>query len=113
MPASGLKKEFGDQRHALAYAEIKERQAFLWRVAAGPHRLARVTLGILHRDGLFCHIYFKLWPALDAAPTRPYWSKVKGPCEEPDAFEKVLVYRALAEQYPPCQGVDAASETGA
>ena len=47
----------------------------------------------------FCHIYFKLWAALGAAPNQaPLLEQgERARAEEPERFEN-LVYRALAEQ---------------
>lgn len=55
MPASGLKKEFGDQRHALAYAEIKSAKHF-YGVSAAALIVRLRDLGII-RDGFLSYLF--------------------------------------------------------
>ena len=96
MPASGLKKEFGDQRHALAYAEIMSAKHF-YGVSAAALIIRLRDLGII-RDGYLSYLFQTLgrtWRSTEPDPLLEQGERARA--EEPERFEN-LVYRALAEQ---------------
>jgi Zn-dependent peptidase ImmA (M78 family) len=69
MPASGLKKEFGDQRHALAYAEIMSAKHF-YGVSAAALIIRLRDLGII-RDGYLSYLFQTLgrtWRSTEPDP---------------------------------------------
>ncbi len=96
MPASGLKKEFGDQRHALAYAEIKSAKHF-YGVSAAALIVRLRDLGII-RDSILSYLFQTLgrtWRSTEPDPLLDQGERARA--EEPERFEN-LVYRALVEQ---------------
>ncbi|MDR3471234.1 MAG: XRE family transcriptional regulator [Devosia sp.] len=96
MPAQSLRREFGENRHALAYAEIKSCKHFFGVSAAALIYRLR-DLGII-RDGYLTYLFQTLastWRKTEPNPLEEQGEMARA--EEPERFEK-LVYRALAEQ---------------
>ncbi|MCP3385934.1 XRE family transcriptional regulator [Bradyrhizobium sp. CCGUVB4N] len=96
MPASSLREEFGNERHALAYAEIKSAKHF-YGVSAAALIVRLRDLNII-RDGYLTYLFqtmARTWRSTEPDPLLEQGEKARD--EEPERFEK-LVYRALAEQ---------------
>ncbi len=96
MPASSLREEFGDARHALAYAEIKSAKHF-YGVSAAALIVRLRDLNII-RDGYLSYLFQTMarnWRSTEPDPLAEQGEMARA--EEPERFEK-LVYRALAEQ---------------
>jgi Zn-dependent peptidase ImmA (M78 family) len=96
MPAESMKRDFGESRHALAYAEIKSAKHF-YGVSAAALVVRLRDLGII-RDGYLTYIFQTIgrnWRSAepDGIDRRGEMARA----EEPERFEN-LVYRALAEQ---------------
>ena len=96
MPASSLREEFGRERHALAYAEVKSAKHF-YGVSAAALIVRLRDLNII-RDGYLTYLFqtmARTWRSTEPDPLLEQGEKARD--EEPERFEK-LVYRALAEQ---------------
>lgn len=97
MPAQSLKDTFGDERHALAYDEIKSAKHF-YGVSAAALIVRLRDLGII-RNAYVTYLFQtmgRLWRTNEPDPLEANGEMTRG--EEPKRFEK-LVYRALAEQF--------------
>jgi Zn-dependent peptidase ImmA (M78 family)/transcriptional regulator with XRE-family HTH domain len=96
MPAISVKRDFGEQRHALAYEEIKSAKHF-YGVSAAALIVRLRDLEII-RDGYLTYLFQSIartWRSTEPDPLLKHGEMAS--VEEPKRFEK-LVYRALAEQ---------------
>jgi Zn-dependent peptidase ImmA (M78 family)/transcriptional regulator with XRE-family HTH domain len=96
MPAASVKQQFGINRHALAYAEIKSAKHF-YGVSAAALIVRLRDLGVI-RDGYLTYLFQTLarhWRTTEPDPLLENGEMSRA--EEPERFQN-LVYRALAEQ---------------
>lgn len=96
MPASSIKEEFGEARHALAYPEIKSAKHF-YGVSAAALIVRLRDLNII-RDGYLTYLFQTIgrnWRTVEPDELEKNGEMARA--EDPERFEN-LVYRALAEQ---------------
>jgi len=96
MPATAVRREFGESRHALAYAEVKSAKHFFGVSAAA--LVVRLRDLAIIRDAYLTYLFQSLgstWRTTEPDPLKEQGEMAKA--EEPERFAK-LVYRALAEQ---------------
>lgn len=96
MPASSLREDFGNERHALAFAEIKSAKHF-YGVSAAALIVRLRDLNIIS-EGYFSYLFqtmARFWRSTEPDPLDEQGEMARG--EKSERFEK-LVYRALAEQ---------------
>lgn len=96
MPANSLREDFGDARHALAYAEIKSAKHF-YGVSAAALIVRLCDLNIIS-VGYLTYLFqtmARFWRSTEPDPL--FAQGEMALAEDPERFER-LVYRALAEQ---------------